>query len=223
MSLYLDACKNITAGFIPGGKKEQTYWSGKVLATWLLHEGILRDNLRILDIGAGNGRMAMGIFETGLRVVRYVAIDNISQCVNFMRETFKRNVWFEAYHADVRNDRYYSQGLVDPRNYKFPFGDGIFDLVICMSFFSHTGTYAVLKNYLGEIRRMMDNDGLLLATFFFAKGDEEESFNESKTIYNPMEIEAIIDDMNLDFQPVNNEGIDLDGQSAWGIKKVGIS
>jgi SAM-dependent methyltransferase len=132
--------------------------------------GLLPAGAAVLDVGAGNGRQAIGLLELG--VGRYVGLEVVRECVHFGNRAFRRwaNVGFDW--IDAANDMYNPTGAVDPTAAVFPYDDGEFDLVIAGSLFTHLQSAEVASRYLEEIARVLRPGGAAFTTWFRSPPNE---------------------------------------------------
>jgi SAM-dependent methyltransferase len=126
--------------------------------------GLLAADASVLDVGAGNGRQALGLLELGVR--RYVGLEVMRECVDFANRAFRRhdNVRFDW--IDAANAMYNPAGRLDPTSVSFPYDDGEFDLVIAGSLFTHLQSAEVARRYLDEIARVLRPGGAAFTTWF---------------------------------------------------------
>lgn len=138
--------------------------SSIIEASDLRLRGMLPDDAAVLDVGAGNGRQALGLLEVGIG--RYVGLEVMRSCVDFGNRAFRRfgNVRFDW--IDAANEMYNPAGGLDPTAVTFPYDDGEFDLVIAGSLFSHLQSVEVAGRYLEEIARVLGPDGAAFTTWF---------------------------------------------------------
>ena len=121
----------------------------------------------ILEPGCGSGRNAR-IIAPLLDPVSgsYRGFDVSAPAVTWCRESISSlypNVRFS--HADVRNSAYNPKGSIRPDRYRFPYGDGSFDIVFLPSVFTHM-TRRGFEHYLAEIHRVIKPGGRLLSWHF---------------------------------------------------------
>ena len=129
--------------------------------------GLLGPETAVLDVGAGNGRQAIGLLELG--VGRYAGLEVMRECVDFGNRAFRdrrhhENVRFDW--VDAANEMYNPAGAVDPASVAFPYDDGEFDLVIAGSLFTHLQSVEVARRYLEEIARVLSPGGAAFTTWF---------------------------------------------------------
>ena len=133
--------------------------------------------LNILDMGCGDGRTA-GAFARHNPQLHYVGLDVNAEWICKLNSKFKKTN-YKFYHADVFNPYYNQQGQIKAENYKFPFDDQQFDLIILNSVFTHMPPIEV-QNYLGEIQRTLRNQGLCWCTFYILKEDNAEMYQHAE-------------------------------------------
>jgi SAM-dependent methyltransferase len=120
---------------------------------------------RVLDVGCGVGRIAVGLTEH-LRDGAYEGIDIVADGITWCQQRITpRFPNFRFQLSDVYNKTYHPQGRQQPSAYRFPFADGEFDFAFLTSVFTHMRR-ADVANYLAEIRRVLRPGGRCVATFF---------------------------------------------------------
>jgi SAM-dependent methyltransferase len=124
----------------------------------------LRADDRVLDIGAGTGRIARPLTQVLTRGT-YQGLEIAEESVYWCRLAYRRFPNFAFDHADVRNRVYNPRGRVAAADYRFPFADRSATFVILTSVFTHM-LPADVENYLREIARVLTPDGRAFATFF---------------------------------------------------------
>jgi SAM-dependent methyltransferase len=178
---WIEVCRGITAGYTPGGRKEDTYSSGVILANILYGLGVWQPGDSIVDIGSGNGRLAMGLYGQD---ITYTGLEIIEPCVEFCQQAFEDVPNFRFIHVDFQNGHYWGKGAILPGQQQYPIPSAYADVVIAESVFSHTGTLAVARWLYGEMVRIVKPGGKLFSTWFFGEPDE----SERRTIYSREEV-----------------------------------
>ncbi|UGS35450.1 class I SAM-dependent methyltransferase [Capillimicrobium parvum] len=120
----------------------------------------------VLDVGCGIGRMARplaGYLTTG----GYSGFDVNEMAIRWCREHYPAGFRFEV--ADLHNARYHPSGRQSARQYRFPYADDSFDVVLMASVVTHL-LEPEADRYLAEARRVLRPGGRLLATFFLLDG-----------------------------------------------------
>ncbi len=117
---------------------------------------------RVLDVGCGIGRMARPLARF-LDGGSYDGFDvnpvGVAWCQARYPEPFRFVV------ADLYNARYHPTGRAKASEYRFPYADESFDVVLATSVFTHL-LEGEADHYLAEVRRVLAPDGRILATFF---------------------------------------------------------
>ena len=125
----------------------------------------LQEGARVLDIGCGYGRLALGLKMADFTGA-YVGFDILPRHIQWCRDhlaTADGRYAFE--HFDVRNGRYNPDGTIEPEDASFPVGDGEADFCTAYSVFTHMYV-ADQRRYLAEIAQVLSPGGLAVATWF---------------------------------------------------------
>jgi ubiquinone/menaquinone biosynthesis C-methylase UbiE len=140
--------------------------SGSALRSAMSDLAGMTPSSRVLDVGCGMGRLA-GAMATYLDADgSYDGIDIIPDAVKWCSENIvgeHDNVHF--WHSDVVNGEYNPKGKIEAVDFRFPFEDETFDVVVLDSVFTHM-VPADVEHYLAEITRVLKSGGRCFATFF---------------------------------------------------------
>lgn len=148
----------------PGDFRER----GKWLAALLVRNGLQADH-RVLDIGCGIGRVALGLTTVLSSAGSYEGFDVDARAVKWCRENLSpRYPNLRFTHADVATGRHNRDG-VPAAEYRFPYDDAVFDFAFATSVFTHLEMNAALR-YFAESQRVLRPGGILLATVFVLEG-----------------------------------------------------
>jgi len=132
---------------------------------------------RVLDIGCGPGRLAIGLLDRGMELEEFRGIDahrpSIAWC---SRHLGRRHPAYRFEHVDVRNPRYNPAGAAADGAVRLPLADARYDVVYLYSVFSHMLPQGV-RGYLAEIGRVLAPGGALFFTGFMEEGVPEVSEN----------------------------------------------
>ncbi len=122
---------------------------------------------RVLDIGCGCGRLA-GEFTGYLNVEgRYEGIDTQSALINWDQRFITASYPNFVFRTTKTANPFYSpEGKLLASEYRFPYDDDSFDLVIAISLFTHLLPRDGI-HYLRETRRVLRPGGKLFATWLF--------------------------------------------------------
>jgi SAM-dependent methyltransferase len=125
--------------------------------------GLVSSGARVLDVGAGNGRQAIGLIEMG--VAEYVGLDVIPGSVEWGNRAFTDfPVSFTL--LDVKNAMYNPNGTVEPEKVAFPFPDESFDFSVAGSLYTHLERMEVAARYIAETARVLRPGGAAYMSFF---------------------------------------------------------
>jgi SAM-dependent methyltransferase len=119
----------------------------------------------ILEIGCGIGRLAITMPAFLDADGRYEGLDIVPEGIEWCQEHIAGphdNVTFTL--ADLYNKEYNPNGRTQPADYRFPYDDGIFDVAILISVFTHM-LPADVDRYVGEIARVLKPAGRLCASY----------------------------------------------------------
>lgn len=110
-------------------------------------------SMRLLDVGCGSGRLAIGIVSVLGNISRYQGIDVSKPRIDWCaRRISASHTNFLLTHIDVENSRYNPRGQGITNGFSLPLSDGEFDIIYLYSVFSHMVASQV-DRYLEEIRR----------------------------------------------------------------------
>ena len=164
-----------------GGDFKKT---GKEILALLIDAGRLQPSERILDVGCGVGRVAVALTEY-LQDGRYEGFDVIPEGIEWCkRQLSPKFPNFNFQLADLHNRFYNPQGRYKPEEYKFPYHDDTFDLVLLTSVFTHMLTKD-MEHYISEISRVLKtNSGRCIITFFLLNEETKQLIKEGKATLN---------------------------------------
>jgi len=139
--------------------------SAEVYAQRLRELAGLTPSSRVLDVGCGFGRLATGLVRYFDDKGRYDGMDIVAVAVEWCTANITaRHPNFQFAHADVLNTEYNPNGHASASDYKFPYDDSAFDIVVLSSVFTHMLPAAV-DNYLREISRVLKPGGCCFASY----------------------------------------------------------
>jgi ubiquinone/menaquinone biosynthesis C-methylase UbiE len=141
----------------------------------------LTSNSRLLDIGFGQGRLAIGLLRWNPTFAGYWGVDIHGPSVDWCRQHLG------AFHPHFRfirllaaNRRYNAEGQPISDGFRLPFDDAGFDVMFLYSVFTHMDEDDV-KRYLEEMKRTLAPKGAIFATVFVE--DDVEPFQENPEDY----------------------------------------
>ena len=88
---------------------------------------------------------------------------------------------FRFHHADIANSTYNRRGKIAAAQYRFPFADESFDLVLLTSVFTHL-LPTTTAHYLSEISRILAPGGRVLATFYLLNDESLQLLDAGRCI-----------------------------------------
>ncbi len=166
---------------------------GNEFFNYFLNLGDLKPNHQILDVGCGSGRLALPLTNYLSEEGRYYGFDIIKSEIDWAQERIsKRFQNFKFQHVDVNNNLYHKDAEIQAQNYKFPYNDESFDFIYLNSVFTHMLPQDI-KNYIGEIKRVLKPDGKCLITFFLLNEESKKQIKSGKSLINfQYEVDGIL-------------------------------
>jgi SAM-dependent methyltransferase len=119
----------------------------------------------VLDLGCGNGQVARALTRLLSPSGRYAGIDVNPEAIGWLKERYQHYPNFQFIHADVRNTFYNPGGRLSASQYKLPFSNDSFDVVLLKSVFTHMLPDDV-RSYVREISRVLKPGGRAVLTYF---------------------------------------------------------
>ncbi|MEB3065627.1 methyltransferase domain-containing protein [[Mycobacterium] zoologicum] len=120
----------------------------------------------VLDVGCGSGRMALPLTGYLNREGRYAGFDVAEKPIAWCIENISQlHPNFDFKVADVQSKRYNPAGKCKSSDFRFPYPDESFDVVLLASVFTHM-LPADVSQYMREIARVLRPGGRSLITFF---------------------------------------------------------
>jgi len=139
----------------------------------------------VLDLGCGNGSVARALTRFLSPPGRYEGMDVNASTIAWLQDRYKDIPNFRFTHANVYNKLYNPGGQVSATDYRLPFPDAIFDLVLLKSVFTHM-LPADVRTYLREISRVLRTYGRAVITYFLLN-DESRQFIERGVSVHPFQ------------------------------------
>src|SRR3984957_18383311 len=119
----------------------------------------------VLDVGCGSGRMALPLTGYLNREGRYAGFDVSRPAIAWGTEDISgSHPNFDFRVVDIQNGTYNPKGKYKASDFRFPYPDGSFDVVLLASIFTHMFEQDV-EHYLHEIVRVLKAGGRSLITF----------------------------------------------------------
>ncbi|WP_255396647.1 class I SAM-dependent methyltransferase [Mycobacterium sp. E3198] len=138
----------------------------------------------VLDAGCGSGRMALPLTGYLNREGRYAGFDVSRSAIAWCTENISgSHPNFDFALVDVQNGAYNPAGKYKSSDFRFPYPDGSFDVVLLASLFTHMLPSDV-KHYLHEIVRVLKPGGRSLNTFFLLNEESSALIKEGKSPFS---------------------------------------
>ena len=161
------------AGYVGAGDFRAT---GEEFLAHFRELGGLRAEDRVLEMGCGIGRMARVLAGVLRPPGCYDGFDVVRSGIAWCEARYGQTAApFRFTHADLRNSAYNPAGALRADEYRFPYRDGAFDLVIATSLFTHL-LAPDADHYLAEAARVLAPRGRLLCTWYLFAGDPPTPF-----------------------------------------------
>jgi len=140
--------------------------TGEEFLSYFIRHAHLEPEHRVLEIGAGYGRMAVGLTSYIVPPGSYDGVEIIDKAVKWCEEEIsKRFPHFLFHHADIRNPYSNPDGRGSATKYLLPFPDSTFNFIFLTSVFSHMPPPEI-DAYLGEISRVLKPNGRCFITYY---------------------------------------------------------
>jgi SAM-dependent methyltransferase len=160
---------------------EELHRVGRELAGLVLEQHTDWRSRRILDVGSGYGRLAIGLIDADFPG-RYEGFDILAKQVAWCRSHLTPvSSRYRFHHLDVHNDRYNPRGRIPAESARFPVA-GTFDGCAVFSVFTHMERVQI-AHYLREIAGHLSPDGVAVATFFLWDETRLEAITSDAAAY----------------------------------------
>ncbi|MGE4292037.1 MAG: class I SAM-dependent methyltransferase [Desulfovibrio sp.] len=137
---------------------------------------------RVLDVGCGAGRAAVPLTSYLSAHGRYEGFDTYPFGVNWCQENITPAFpHFRFQTVDVYNALYNPFGKVRARDFRFPYADDSFDLVLLNSVFTHMLPEDMV-GYVSELARVLDQGGRAYLTWFLLDGETRRIMSEGRGV-----------------------------------------
>jgi SAM-dependent methyltransferase len=164
----------------PQSYKEFKQNGDEFLRHYINHCG-LRPDEHVLDVGSGIGRKTLPLVDYLDERGSYDGLELVKTAVDWCTEKYhSRYPNFNFHLIDVYNELYNPQGKYKATEYRFPFASEQFDFVVLNSVFTHM-IAAEVKNYLGEIARVLKTGGRCLISFFLLNDESLQLIEEGRS------------------------------------------
>ena len=146
---------------------------------FLINHAGLRPHESVLDMGSGIGQKARAL--SALLKGDYEGIDIMPDAIAWCQAAYAQLPNFRFKLADIRSAHYNPSGKLSAEQYKFPYADRSFDLVLLSSVFTHM-LPAGVNHYLAEIRRVLKPAGRCVATFFLLNAEAQRGISMKENV-----------------------------------------
>ena len=125
---------------------------------------------RLLEVGCGPGRIAIGLLYASVPVGRYDGIDVDRRCIKGCRKFISRShPEYHFWHVDAKHERYNPDGSEMSAAFSLPFDSGVFDIIYLYGLFTNLNENDV-RIYTREFRRLLSPAGKMFLTAFVEEG-----------------------------------------------------
>lgn len=178
---WYEVLDKITRGHIPlSGGKRGILQGGIARVNSLIDKGMLSPNSDILDLGCGNGRMAVGLEALEFPVKSYTGIDCVIESVDWCNDVFPD---WSFFHLDVHNSFYNPSGSIMPESIHLPIQDSGIDYAVAWSVMTHIERPSAAIRYMSEIYRVLRTGGVACVTWFISENQNMLSGSAKKTVF----------------------------------------
>jgi ubiquinone/menaquinone biosynthesis C-methylase UbiE len=157
---------------------------GEVIRQRLIESANLQPDDHILDVGCGVGRIAIALLDYLSYSGEYQGFDIMHDAILWCQKNITaRRSNFIFLHSDIHNGVYNPNGKIKASEYRYPFENESFDVVILTSVFTHM-LPPDLENYLSEIARVLKPGGRALITYYLINPDVRKLIEAGSSSFN---------------------------------------
>src|SRR4029450_5706844 len=139
--------------------------SGEALVRRLADSGRLTPDSKVLDIGSGMGRVAVALISYRDGSGSYHGLDIVPSGIRWCSENITpKHPNYTFTLADIFNKEYNPAGRLKASEYRFPFDDETFDLVVLASVCTHMPP-SEMRHYIAEVARVLKSGGTCCASY----------------------------------------------------------
>ena len=171
---------------------------GNYLLEKLIEYAYVDSGDAVLDVGCGTGLLAVPL-TTYLSEGSYDGFDTIPAGIKWCQTHITAR--FPKFHFQVANiyhKSYNPGGKIQTLNYRFPYNDSTFNIVILRSIFTHFHSREI-EHYLSEISRVLKNGGRCFITYHIINPETKELMNKNRSYFN-FEHEVDVDGYTTDLR-----------------------
>jgi len=141
----------------------------------------LQPNQRVLDVGSGMGRKTLPLINYLDANGSYEGLDIVKAAISWCSARYTaQHPNFRFTWMNVWNGMYNQSGTIHASEYRLPFADQEFDLVILGSVFTHM-LPADMRQYMSEIARVLKPGGRSTISYFLLNAESERCIAEGRS------------------------------------------
>ena len=157
--------------------------TGQSFLNFLIERCELKPNERVLDVGCGVGRIAIALANYLNSNGHYEGFDIVRAQIDWCKRNISpRFPNFRFQLADIYNKAYNPEGKCIASEYRFPFDDESFDLVILASVFTHM-LPPDMERYLGEISRVLKRGARAVISFYLLNDEARRNIDTKLSMF----------------------------------------
>ncbi|MEJ5268125.1 MAG: class I SAM-dependent methyltransferase [Bacteroidales bacterium] len=130
---------------------------------------------KVLEIGCGCGRISAPFTKFLEKPGRYTGFDILPSPIKWCKKNYSEYEIFEFDYYPIKNDLYNPYGKISAAEFKFPYPENTFDLIISISVFTHMQKNET-ENYFSQIPKLLKTSGILYASFFILSNKQKSDF-----------------------------------------------
>jgi SAM-dependent methyltransferase len=154
---------------------------GRELVELAVRLAELQPQSAVLEVGSGTGRIAASLTGILSPPGHFEGFDIVRSGVDWCQANITpRFPQFRFQHADVFNAEYNAGGSQSGSNYRFPYADASFDVVVATSVLTHMYR-ADAAHYLSEIARVLRPGGRSFITHFLWTADARDAHERGRS------------------------------------------
>jgi SAM-dependent methyltransferase len=138
---------------------------------------------RILDVGCGQGRLAIGLLRV-IGELPYLGLDVDRRSIQWCRQHITRaHPSYRFNHLNIANERYNPSGVELRSGFRFDLDASSIDIIYLYSVFSHTSEQDMCV-YLSEFARILAQDGRVFFTTWVEENVPDFAANPPNYVFN---------------------------------------
>ncbi len=150
----------------------------------LVETAALQPDDHLLDVGCGVGRIAIALLDYLSDTGEYQGFDVMHDAIEWCQKKIAtQRTNFHFFHSNVYNGIYNPSGRIKAAEYRFPFEDNRFDIVILTSVFTHMLPLDH-ENYLSEIARILKPKGRTFITYYIINSTSRKHMQAGTSCFN---------------------------------------